>query len=556
MQTEKTPVEKIPKILDTKSDKERLDTIKESLNETLRINVKKLDLNPQKLADKTKPVTSILKKPQTLVCKTPAKIKETNESSSKKTSFGSIKTVPIKTKSKNVVKTEPAKTQTPRTKLSPIESPNDVLNVSFQSSLTTISSASKSTICPSNDICLEINSSRLSLAEKPQSAKSEVNLVEPKEPVIFTMFENYPQPYSVASVQAEKILKPKSGTIKQKTCTKKVKSAPIKPIGTKTKKNKNKILISQEIDVNLQKEIDQSSYNDINDSEFDNMSVSSKNSVNYLSDGEKEISEIKLDERNEISSNSKAAQIAAKFEPNDKNSPESNQTKLSSQINTDFVKSIEDKLFAIYTKYDNLLMQQENEEKAELLNNQRAEFSEEMANQLKENINFDHENLDSNGKRLKELYEMAKENSEKKVINRPPLPNDSKKDNTFNRTNIFNFDSKINKNSIKSTNTAEQTILPGNRKNFKLPPGLSDKINTLMIPLPNEIDSGNFNQRDEDEKLKISSKLKFNVNLNLFKNFFLIFNFFLSLKNLIVSEMNLLIVQLVMIQLALIIIMI
>ncbi|RNA42360.1 ankyrin-2-like isoform X1, partial [Brachionus plicatilis] len=514
MQTEKTLVEKFPKTNENKSDKERLDTIKESLSETLRINVKKLDLNPQKHTDKTKPITSILKKPQHLVSKSLAKNTENNECT-KKTSFGSMKSVPIKTKAKNPPKTEPTKTQTPRTKLSPIESPNDIFNASFQSTLTTISSASKSTICPSNDIFLEVNSSRINLAEKPLSAKSEVSLVEPKEPVIFTMFENYPQPYSVASVQAEKNSKPKSGTTKKKTSAKKVKSATTKPTGQKInpKKTRNKILISQEIDVNLQKEIDQSMYNDMYDSEFDeNVSVSSKNSVNYLSDNEKEISEIKLDS-NETSSNTKAARIAVKSAPDKMVSEEYDQGRLNSKINKDFVQSIEDKLFAIYTKYDNLLMQQENEEKAELLNNQKAEFSEEMANQLKDNINFEQEDLDSNAKRLKELYQMAKQNSEKKVISKPPIPSDSKKENTLNtlnRTPSIRSDTKGNKNSLRSSNTAEQTIVPGIRKNFKLPPGLSDKINTLMIPLPNEVQSGNFNQRDDEEKLNLSSKLKLN----------------------------------------------
>ena len=522
MNAEKPPVEKIAKVIETKTDKERLDTIRETLNDTLRISVKKLDPNPPKLMEKSKPITSILKKPQNLVAKIPSnKTNIDKNESTKKSSFGLIKSAPVRTKSKNEVKAEPVKTQTPRVKLSSNETQNDVLNVSFQSTLTTNSSASKSTICPSSDIGLEICTSRLSSAENSYLSKSQVNIVEPKEPVIFTMFENYPQPYNVALVKTEKKLKPKSGTAKKATSAKKIKSAPVKTNYQKfnQKKGRNKILVSQEIDVNLQKEIDQSMYNDLDDSEFEeNMSVSSKNSVNYLSDNEKEISEINL-EHNGTSANTKAAQIAINSKTNRQDGPESDQAKMSSQLNKDFVKSIEDRLFAIYAKYDNLLMQQENQEKSEMLNNQKAEFSEEMAIQLKDNIDFAQENLDSNQKRLKELYEIAKENSEKKVISKSSTSSDSKKENTLKRIDSFRSNTKDTKNSIKSTNTAELTIVPSNRNIFKLPPDLSDKINTLMIPLPNEIDSINFNQINHQEKINKNSKINLNVNIKKIYNY-------------------------------------
>ena len=297
-----------------------------------------------------------------------------------------------------------------------------------------------------------------------------------------------------------------------------------------TKKENNKILVSltsQDIDLNLQKEIEESIQNDNNyESEFDDdVSISSKNSINYLSDNEKDISEIRLDEPRETLK-AKATQIALATDPNNRE-----QEQHTSRINKDFVKSFEDRVFAIYTKFDNLLMQQqENKDKIELLNNQKAQFSEEMAKELKDNIDFDEDEKNSDYKRLKDLYDLVKknssenktnENNEPKVVDKPPLPD---KEINLTRVNSIKSNADIrevftivnsigNKNSIKSNNTAELTIVPSNRlsRTIKIPINISDKINTLMVSLPNAVQQqeSNDDESENNDNFNINSKNKF-----------------------------------------------
>lgn len=443
----------------------------------------------------------------------------------------------------------------------------DVFAESFQSNLT--NTTSKSTLCPSTDIKLEVNSSRINLYERASSAKSVVStnsqntckIVQSNEPIIYNMFEDYPQPFSVprtetsnsktsvGSANSKKKLKPKStnSILNQRKAvtsgnklTKQTNSAGIKPKQTKINLKKNsKIVINlsqQNLEENLQKEIEKSISLEqdlnLNDQLVENeLSSSCSNSILNLSENEQNIS-IKETNNN------------------------MNQTE-SSRINKDFVKSFEDKVFAIYSKFDHLLMLQENklegkesDDQKKELNEQKAQFSEEIAKELQENINFDE--ISSNPEliqRLKELYDIVKKNTNQEVkqneivVNKPPLPSQessqkSPKQNPAEigiRRNSMSIKSNADirevysiVNSMSKTNSAELTIIPGRlTKTYKIPANLTDKINTLMVTLPNPNTNNNninndaknklaksfddaFDQTDEQNNFKANSKLKFN----------------------------------------------
>jgi hypothetical protein len=212
------------------------------------------------------------------------------------------------------------------------------------------------------------------------------------------------------------------------------------------------------------------------------------------------------------------------------------------------VRSFEDKVFAIYNKYDNLLSMQADRmandastnsknsvevAKFNELNKQKMQFSTEMERELNENFNF--EEISSNPdlvKRFKQLYDLVKKNSssesekEKTVSSksfnsltdkRPPLPNSIPKltvnqdkvksesisnpsgireiysiVNSFSRTLSFNNQNFEDfKQASSSGADSNETTLGRDENIYRIPLSLSDKINTIVTPLLRTEENGN-----------------------------------------------------------------
>ncbi len=130
------------------------------------------------------------------------------------------------------------------------------------------------------------------------------------------------------------------------------------------------------------------------------------------------------------------------------------------RLNKDFIQSFEDRVFAIYNKFDVLLSQQQENiastasvdqkkfpnARLSELNEQKAQFSEEMARELSENVNFDE--ISSNPelvKRLKELYKLVKTNGKR---------SDLKDANEMNVKNKFSL-IQDSANSLQQSDKAE-----------------------------------------------------------------------------------------------------
>lgn len=104
-----------------------------------------------------------------------------------------------------------------------------------------------------------------------------------------------------------------------------------------------------------------------------------------------------------------------------------NRRKRNSITARDFISSFEQKFFAIYNKFDQLLNQQENNlERSSTsirikeLNAQKAQFIDETAKELNENVNFDEISSDPELiQRLKDIYDLIKtsNNEDKKEEN-------------------------------------------------------------------------------------------------------------------------------------------
>jgi hypothetical protein len=231
------------------------------------------------------------------------------------------------------------------------------------------------------------------------------------------------------------------------------------------------------------------------------------------------------------------------LKPDDPKQPNQKRDSEASTARLDFVRSFEDKVFAIYNKYDNLLSMQadrmandaskSSQEAAKYseLSKQKIQFSTEMERELNENFNF--EEISSNPdlvKRFKQLYDLVKKNSNSSesgsekaqdqtvsskssnslTDKRPPLPatipkltvNQEKVKsesvtnptgireifsivNSFSRTLSFNNQNfeDYKKSSHRSGSDLNERTLTRDENIYHIPPSLSDKINTIVTPL-------------------------------------------------------------------------
>jgi hypothetical protein len=438
---------------------------------------------------------------------------------------------------------------------------------------------------------------------------------QPSQPIIYDMFENFPQPFenkalidannntistekNVKKKKTKSHYKPRNIGSGGKARTSKSKNFTAKTRSKTTNSSDKKILKNNEIldesSLLTPEEIAQRDSNAFSkDNEcYDNEDFEDDRSVSDIpTDNDRDDSDI--NENSEDHDKNKIDNHTEKLKSNEADVThstlilnESSTTSNTSRFNKDFVKSFEDKVFAIYSKYDNLIDQQTHKldsrtESISLntkkhlntqlteLNEQKAQFSDEIARELSENVNF--EEISSNPdlvKRLKELYSLVKKNgssntenkikdkddSSKKVesnhdslkLNQPrntSLNTGSLKTNQADIREVFSIVNSMNsKKQTKGENStsldeqddlAELTIpriksrrnsrasqdnqiiyngFSGVSKNatlnltkFRLPLTLSDKINTLMENKLNMQKSKNSSLHDQNQESDESS---------------------------------------------------
>ena len=462
-------------------------------------------------------------------------------------------------------------------------------------------------------------------------SNNNLNVDKPTQPFIVTMYEDYPQPFtsksinyiSSANLQTKKVKmtkKPKYNNKQRissgsKTASKSKQknqgASSSSKTNTKSKSNKSKNKggskkeEEEETETTLPTEMNETLTEDINNKNDDENTLKNE-TTNYETDEfEAESADSSLsdddenDKSNAISDNDENGNLKHSTSENDiylkslgestseeviiKKTNNINNKKSSlnenavaaaispsaTKLNKDMIQSFEDRVFAIYNKFDILLSQQEtildskanpdlsfskskeaNERLIEL-NEQKVQFSQEMARELSENVNFDE--ITSNPelvKRLKSLYKLVKtngtanenENDNDKVLKnkKPPLPEFSKNSISKKTDNCENNNANLLKprrssvtfasiksnadirevysmiNSMGSKNENENNLentVKSNKNNslystktltnkiYKLPDNLSDKINDLMVPL--QISEENKNDEEDSNELTI-----------------------------------------------------
>jgi hypothetical protein len=250
-----------------------------------------------------------------------------------------------------------------------------ILNSPVMSSISIEKLGSASVLKPPLSAVSSIMSVKSFILQNNITEKS-VHVGEPKEPIVFQLFEGYPQPFEQqlpkSAVENKKTVKPKILSKNYPVKSKTLKSSKSKNEINKNNKPKNnskKKAIGFKDDANFvdEKENKEIDY-ELDDFELDNASsMSSSSDLDQFdkSDGD-------------LFNKSVITTIDLSELPEKKNRRvnESSNTKLS----IDFVKAFEDKLFAIYRKFDNLLSIQENN----ISNNEKDDQAQEIINQLNE----------------------------------------------------------------------------------------------------------------------------------------------------------------------------
>ena len=433
-------------------------------------------------------------------------------------------------------------------------------------------------------------------AKHPSSAKS--NIGQPTQPIIYDMFENFPQPFASKAISEANLLDKMASKKKKAKTNYKVRSMSSSKNNAKPAKKKNSASKTRPKATNgalkKSKSTDKSKI-EVSGLGLSNTELDKENLIDSRVE-EKEPDPVKsveaeYDESFEheefetehSSSDDETTEIEDKKVGYESDNSVSDLTKLNkseadlssreltNRLNKDFVKSFEDRVFAIYSKYDNLIDQQvtkidrqqsesasqQNNQNVAELNMQKAEFSNEIARELRENVNF--EEISSNPelvKRLKELYSLVEknganldnktENSSPKlplvnvrnadeVNSLAPVPQPRKNSQSigslrsaadirevYSIVNSFNVNQKNNSMHSTGNNLAELTIPAGegdlvlkgydgfngilkaynnqNSKAYKLPATLSDKINTLMAfaRLPDEKEDSDENSEQNN----------------------------------------------------------
>lgn len=413
---------------------------------------------------------------------------------------------------------------------------------------------------------------------------------QPTQPVIALMFEDLPQPFTSnklinnqTTAEANKLAKKKKQTSNsnkkpsnQNNYRVRTVSANNRPVNTKPKvgpkQNGTTIKLttskSNEANIEIQLKNEISMYID-----SDMNRVNAQNELDYLSEPEDKLNR---------SSN------LAKSEPDLHNNSMMDLNESSIKLKADLVKSMAERVETIFNKYNELLHKQENiiidskmslEQHTKNINEQKAHFSEELANELE---NFDAVTNDPNlARRIKEIYEQVKQNinadvkQEAKTEETSLKKDDSKTaslsstltaklpsenntltqiESTLKKNNsiksnadireVFQIVSGLNKynsftsNPTSNLNNLEMTFPPVNHhrakvilsKNiYQIPSNLSDKINTLITSNFQANSRDNFNLGDEkvNENNDASNSLKENKPK---------YNYVISLHNLLFKK--------------------
>ena len=451
----------------------------------------------------------------------------------------------------------------------------------------------------------------------PSSAKS--NIGQPTQPIIYDMFENFPQPFASKAISEANLLDKMASKKKKAKTNYKVRSMSSSKNNAKPAKKKNSASKTRPKATNLKKSksTDKSKI-EISGLGLSNTELDKENLIDSQVE-EKEPDPVKsveaeYDESFEhedfetehSSSDEETTEIEDKkvgYESDNsvndltklnKSEADLSSRELTNRLNKDFVKSFEDRVFAIYSKYDNLIDQQvtkidrqqsesasqQNNQNVAELNMQKAEFSNEIARELRENVNF--EEISSNPelvKRLKELYSLVEKNganidnkmensSSKPALGNvrnadevnslaPPVPQPRKNSQSigslrsaadirevYSIVNSFNVNQKNNSMQSTGNNLAELTIPAGegdlvlkgydgfngivrahNNQNskatYKLPTTLSDKINTLMAfaRLPDEKEDSDENSEQNNSSGDQSNENNHNNKYETLQNF-------------------------------------
>ena len=368
------------------------------------------------------------------------------------------------------------------------------------------------------------------LPSRTISAVSDRPLGQPSQPLILEMFADYPQPYSfIDQIQNEENLinrrnkaRKQKKNVRSRTTSAKRALNPTSAVNKQPKTAGNKkmskavkenlIIVNAANEANAEKHETEEKASFVEDKGFSSdEDFSLKNSMSKSEAGFK--TQRSLDH---------------------------------SHNKSDLVQSVADKVDAIYKKYNELITKQENRmergsEMAKELSEQKAHFSEELAQELK--VNFDE--LTSNpelAQKLRNVYQLVKENTssqieppkvkprqseslraESAVAEREPrvarsesLRADTNWRNSI-RSNadireIFSIVSGVSRNE-SFVDPAELTFPPTSRpaqntqnsRPYKIPTALSEKINTLILPFQKNSfgDSRpSFHKTDDSKTLK------------------------------------------------------
>jgi hypothetical protein len=398
-----------------------------------------------------------------------------------------------------------------------------------------------------------------------ESSNKEAVPGQPSQPIIYDMFENFPQPFenrieATNALSLEKNLKKKKSkshykprnigsggkarTSKSKNFTSKTRS---KTANVNVSSNDKKALKNNEVldesSLLTPEEIAQRDSNAFsNENEcYNNEDFEDDRSVSDIpSDNDQDDSD--FNENNEDNDNCNKTE-----NPNEMPKPnpaeithstlilnESSSTSNTSRFNKDFVKSFEDKVFAIYSKYDNLIDQQthkldnktesvsintKNHLNTQLseLNEQKAQFSDEIARELSENVNF--EEISSNPelvKRLKELYSLVKKNGSSSSENKIKVDDELK-----SKKGESNHDSlKLNQPRKSSPNTGS---LKTNQADIREVFSIVNSMNSKQTKGDN---SANLDEKDDLAELTIPRMTKSRRNSRVSQDNQIIYNGF------------------------------
>ncbi len=244
---------------------------------------------------------------------------------------------------------------------------------------------------PSNNIFPNIDvNKRILSATKIINLDLDANLGS--QPVIYDMFEDYPQPFSTSSdVNGINPIKKKHKKVYYKKRS--VQSGGPKQSGGSAKSSVNSkslkpndVVVKGKLrkDLNNNRTIQEGMTSEEEAEESQNLSLSTA-TIKLTNNGQQE----KLD---------------------------TNETSI--KLKSDLVKAVAEKVDLIYNKFNSLLMQQEmmieqsgdgrsREEKTKALNEQKANFSAEMASELEKNIDFgEFGDVSSNPELIKQLQQV------------------------------------------------------------------------------------------------------------------------------------------------------